>query len=133
MTNLEKILHGLSSCGTDYGIPNICEVTECPYRENKAWCVHALACDARMLITELLKAQEPRLITNADFENKELVDSSGSIPAWVEYRRGEEWDEYNDEQNDEWAVIYQFNFKSEFYRCWTSRPDEKRRAEIPWE
>lgn len=54
----EKILHGLSSCGNDYGIPNICEVTECPYRENKAWCIHALAYDAGTLISELLKAQE---------------------------------------------------------------------------
>lgn len=54
----EKILHGLSSCGTDHGIPNICEVTECPYREDKAWCVHGLAHDAKMLIAELLKAQE---------------------------------------------------------------------------
>lgn len=61
MTNKqkEKVLHGLSSCGTDYGIPNICEITECPYREDKAWCVHELAHDAEMLIAELLKAQEP--------------------------------------------------------------------------
>lgn len=55
----EKVLHGLSSCGTDYGIQNICEVTECPYRKDKAWCVHGLAHDAEMLIAELLKAQEP--------------------------------------------------------------------------
>lgn len=59
MIDKEKVLHGLSSCGTDHGIPNICEVTECPYREDKAWCVHGLAHDAGMLIAELLKAQEP--------------------------------------------------------------------------
>lgn len=58
MIDKEKVLHGLSSCGTDHGIPNICEVTECPYREDKAWCVHGLAHDAGMLIAELLKAQE---------------------------------------------------------------------------
>lgn len=59
MADLEKVLHGLSSCGNDYGIPNICEVTECPYREDKAWCVHELAYDAGILIAELLKAQKP--------------------------------------------------------------------------
>lgn len=62
MIDKEKVLHGLSSCGTDHGIPNICEVTECPYREDKAWCVHGLAHDARTLIAELLKAQEPRMM-----------------------------------------------------------------------
>ena len=59
MIDKVKVLHGLSSCGTDHGIPNICEVTECPYREDKAWCVHGLAHDAWVLIAELLKAQEP--------------------------------------------------------------------------
>lgn len=59
MTKLEKVLHGLSSCGNDYGIPNICEVTECPYREYKAWCVHELAHDASVLIAELSKKREP--------------------------------------------------------------------------
>ena len=59
MIDKEKVLHGLSSCGTDHGIPNICEVTECPYREDKAWCVHGLAHDAWVLIAELLKAKEP--------------------------------------------------------------------------
>lgn len=63
MTDREKVLHGLSSCGNDYGTPNICEVTECPYREIEVSCVHSLAHDAMMLITELLKAQEPRVLT----------------------------------------------------------------------
>lgn len=59
MTDKEKVLHGLDSCGFYDGIPNICEVTECPYRDDKAYCVHELAHDAGMLISELLKAQEP--------------------------------------------------------------------------
>lgn len=80
-----------------------------------------------------LKAQEPRLITNADFENKELVDSAGSMPAWIEYRHGEEWDEYNDGNDDEWSMVYQFNFESEFYRCWTSRPTDEQRKAVKWD
>ena len=54
----EKVLHGLDSCGFHDGIPNICEVTECLYRDNKAYCVHELVHDAGMLISELLKAQK---------------------------------------------------------------------------
>ena len=60
MIDREKVLHGLNSCGNDYGIPNICEVTECPYRGTGAFCVHNLAHDASMLISELLKAQDAR-------------------------------------------------------------------------
>ena len=59
MIDKEKVLHGLDSCGFHDGIPNICEVTECPYRGNKTYCVHELAYDAGMLISELLKSQEP--------------------------------------------------------------------------
>ena len=55
----EKVLHGIDSCGFCDGVPNICEVTECPYRGNKGWCVHELAHDAGMLISELMEEQEP--------------------------------------------------------------------------
>jgi len=54
----EKVLHGLDSCGFCDGVPNICEVTECPYRGNKGWCVHELAHDAGMLISELMEENE---------------------------------------------------------------------------
>lgn len=54
----EKVLHGIDSCGFCDGVPNICEVTECPYRGNKGWCVHELAYDAGMLISELMKENE---------------------------------------------------------------------------
>lgn len=55
----QKILHGLDSCGFYDGVPNICELTECPYRGNKEFCVHELAHDAGILISKLLKEREP--------------------------------------------------------------------------
>lgn len=58
MDNLEKVLHGLGSCGYCDGIPNVCGVTECPYQSESPWCTHYLAHDAGELIGELLKAQE---------------------------------------------------------------------------
>ena len=59
MIDTEKVLHGLDSCGSDYGIPNICEITECPYREHKAWCVHELALEALGLIEQMMEEREP--------------------------------------------------------------------------
>lgn len=71
----ERVLHGLDSCGFHDGIPNICEVTECPYRDNKTYCVHELAHDAGILISELLKAQEPM---GPDIEGNVEYDGHGS-------------------------------------------------------
>ena len=55
MIDREKVIHGLSSCGMDYGVPNICGITECPYQDDGMFCVHHLAHDA----LALLKAQNP--------------------------------------------------------------------------
>ena len=59
MADRGKVLHSLNSCGFTDGIPNICEVTDCPYREHGAWCVHELAHDAGELIGEMMKEPPP--------------------------------------------------------------------------
>lgn len=53
----QKVLRGLDSCGFHDGMPNICGLTECPYREDVAACVHQLAHDAGMLISEMMKGK----------------------------------------------------------------------------
>lgn len=60
MVDKDKVLHGLHSCGKVDGIPNICEVTECPYRDPKIGrvCVHELASDAWDLIYEMTEEQK---------------------------------------------------------------------------
>ena len=58
----DKVLHGLDSCGFCDGIPNVCDVTDCPYKEDSPWCTHYLAHDAGVLIGELLKAQKPKAL-----------------------------------------------------------------------
>lgn len=55
--NREKVIRGLMACGCDAGVPNICEVMECPYKENHGACVHLLAQDA----LALLKEQEEKI------------------------------------------------------------------------
>lgn len=70
----------------------------------------------------LLKAQEPRVMTLEEAKNAEVV--------WVEDR--ETSDVYpcivKNNMND--SKLYKYGIQ---WRCWTSRPDEKRRAETPWE
>ena len=124
MPNQEMVLHGLDSCGFYDGIPNICEVTECPYRDDKCACVHELAHDAGLLISELLKAQEPRLITEADFEN---ADEYGFIPVWCEVIGN---------TKDYWNCITigaLETAKEDGCRYWTSKPSLKQMEETPWE
>lgn len=125
MIDKEKVMHGLSSCGTDNGIPNICEVTECPYREDRAWCVHGLAHDAGMLIAELLKAQEPRLLQAADFQ-REDADIGGGIPCWKETR--------SPTRRNGWAVIVYGKWLADagIARYWTGKPTQAQMESTPW-
>lgn len=85
-------------------------------------------------VEDLLKAQEPRVMGVDEvweWVRKQRVDREpicvevkGSICAWIVS------DEY-------WDIPMDTNLSSDLYdktwRCWTSRPDEKRRAETPWE
>lgn len=123
MPNQERVLHGLDSCGFYDGIPNICEVTECPYRDDKCGCVHELAHDAGLLISELLKAQEPRLVIEADFEK---ADEYGFIPTWYEgLVNKESW--WNCITKEELETA-----KEDGCRYWTSKPSLKQMEETPW-
>ena len=81
---------------------------------------------------ELLKAQEPSVMNDIDFINNPNIDSQGFLPAWIEYRRDGEWLEYWDDTDDEWSSVRADNYKGEGYRCWTSRPTDEQRSEIPW-
>lgn len=74
-------------------------------------------------IIALLKAQEPRLITEADFEN---ADEYGFIPAWYEGLVNKEgW----------WNCIPKEAFetaKEDGCRYWTAKPSLKQMEETPW-
>lgn len=74
-------------------------------------------------IIALLKAQEPRLITEADFEN---ADEYGFIPVWCE--------ETN--KNCYWNCIPRSALetaKEDRCRYWTAKPSLKQMEETPWE
>lgn len=124
MTNREKVIKGLE-CHMAMLACN-----KCPY-----YCGDTCSgIDAVVYDTlALLKAQEPRLVTEQDFESNPNVDHDGCLPAWIEYRRDEDWGEYWEDQPDEWGFCKEDSIVYESMRYWTSRPDEKRRAETPWE
>ena len=86
----------------------------------------------------LLKALEPRVMTYdelATFDGAFLIESSAisSQLGWVFFfdtdtKSDAIWVEGFDGER---SVVYREDY-GKYTRCWTSRPDEKRRAETPW-
>lgn len=128
MDKRDKVITGfmcLLSCTT----PNDC--SECGYECNTA--IHVKT-PVNMIFDaiDLLKAQEPHIVTIADYENNPIVDKDGNLAVWRESRHlnGIAY------QNDGWVILNRNRvegwFNSEMIRFWTSRPTEKQRKAIPW-
>ena len=81
--------------------------------------------DEMMRYADELKAQEPRLVTEADFEN---ADPYGYLPVWVA-------------EKDDNEIICECITKHAItepdedyhYRYWTSRPTDEQREAVKWE
>lgn len=139
----EKIIKGLECCEKKVCIFKDTE-KECPYWElcgeyvsEFEDCTTALAKDA----LALLKVQEPRVMTLGDLRDIGSVWELNTPPyLWMEinpsYRwtRGfwVAWREIYD-MIDGLHPTYDADNYGKTWRCWTSRPDEKRREETPWE
>lgn len=110
MTDREKVIEALEM---SYKYSNVDEnntlVPQCVV-------LHALA---------LLKTQEPRLVTEADFEN---ADPYGYLPVWVE-------DKDNGEIICDCITKHAIMEPDEdcHYRYWTSRPTEEQIKAEEWE
>lgn len=116
MTEMEKVIKGLECCGYSHFMDK-CQ--DCPYDGKD--CFKRLKEDA----LALLKAQEPRVITIADFENNHDVDDLGYLNAWVDYKDGNLCG---------WATICVRDV-GEFVdvrRYWTSRPTDEQKEATPW-
>lgn len=136
MIDLKKVIKGLECCLDDYGIDSNC--SECPYAEKDVGMCMSLEGLLEDAFT-LLKAQEPRAMTLEEVMALPYghvlieTDKEGSL-RWVD------------------ALLFckNTNFSFDFitlegrarllgaeynkeWRCWTSRPDEKVRAETAWE
>ena len=99
----------------------------CPFNDGKATsdvCVSALF-DATVA---LLKAQEPRLLNAADFENNPMLDKNGRLPCWCEDRLGDSgWTAVAVGGTEERYI------KSTGCRYWTSCPTDEQMEATPWE
>lgn len=71
----------------------------------------------------LLKAQEPRLVTESDFDG---ADKYGYIPVWTEEKDGDMY----------WECIPKVAITDPdgigVLRYWTSHPTDEQREAIPW-
>lgn len=132
MADRENVIYGLEQFVADFK----------PYCGNKAdWqrVYDAIA---------ILKAQEPRVLTW-----REVIGAALECkPVFIEVKDGED----KEPGDDRWAMVTQYKdsitngmiramssyitsevlFKDWYgktWRCWTSRPDNKRRTETPWE
>ena len=119
MVDREKVIKALERCATK-GCG--CDDEEgCPYNNGVDYtCVTELVNDA----LALLKAQEARIVTEADFKN---ADEAGFIPAWCEEKdTGEVYCE---------CILIGALEDAKFghMRWWTSRPDDAAREATPWE
>lgn len=135
----EQVVKGLECCTTYQGC------ADCPYsvcEERTVNCGLAVMKDA----LALLKAQEPRVLT------LEEVHGSLKQPIWKEVRSSHKdlytgWVLAYDIQTGQGitgtrlgmaepsgrVVWYRLEDYGTKWRCWTPRPDKKRRAETPWE
>lgn len=132
MTDKEKVLHGLDSCGFYDGVPNICDVTECPYRDGqKIDCVHKLAHDAGMLISELLKEREPRVLTLEEIKDYDK-------PIWVDEKGWGSWKlPFYAFDLDLYVIFghecFLIGDYGKEWLPWTSQPTDEQRKAVKWE
>ena len=141
MNDRENVMWSLARCSC--GVPDAC--SDCNYNNYPPRiCVQHLTGDA----LALLKAQEPRVMTWQDVIGA-VIECK---PIYIEVKDSED----KERGDDRWAMVTQYKdsitngmiramstyITSEIlfvewygitWRCWTSRPDEKRMAETPWE
>ena len=139
MPDREKVIKGLETCsaGKEHA-PNDRDCTSCPY-----YPAGYTGCTCKPLMADalaLLKAQKPRVMTweeaqanvnEGPFIIMELRDSTGTE---IDY--GVLVGDSYEMSEGSLLTVCEFGLLKDDYgkrfRCWTSRPDEKRRAETPW-
>ena len=129
MAELKKVTKGLQRCISDPNEFGDCNSAECPYKGVN--CFTDLMEDA----LELLKAQEPRVMT--------LEEATGDGECWFEHKNGAcgyadcymctgvqaaEIDRIM--KAPEYLTLKTY---SKTWRCWTSRPTDEQREKVKWD
>ena len=97
---------------------------EVKYNDDSMYAYNDAYCEALDMAIEALKALEPRVMTQEDFENNPNVDQYGCLPCWMEYREEPKW--------DGWAEATVHTCVEYGRRPWTSRPTDYQREATPW-
>lgn len=130
----EQVIKALELCTSKIETRTQIPCETCPYHNRK---YHGVlgdgCCNARSLQRDILALLKPRLLSEEDFINNPNVDSEGNLPAWIEYRRDEDWAEYWDDTKDEWAIVRKTNFKAIGYRCWNAKPSKEQMETTDWQ
>lgn len=119
MTDQEKVVRGLECCIL-HDPDDKPKCKSCPY---DGACLNRLKRDA----LQLLKAQEPRVMTLEELYSQETV--------WFEEKPNHTMKQLT---KDGIAVLvfvgllHSWNGYGTVWRCWTSRPSEGQREEVAW-
>ena len=127
-----KVIYDIGRCICH--VPDACKDCSKYGGDNAIRCMEELLADA----LTLLKAQEPRVMTL-----EEVVKTERNTPIYIDQRYGMHgWDIYDgvDIQAKDivtgapWASneFWGWDEYGKTWRCWTSRPTDKRRAATPW-
>ena len=129
MPDAEKVINGLECCGYSCYMDK-CQ--ECPYDGKD--CFKRLKTDA----LALLKAQKARVLTLEEVEalpygyvliETDKKDSLRWLDALLFSKNANYSFDFITLEGRARLLGTEYNRE---WRCWTSRPDEKRRAETPW-
>lgn len=139
MPDREKVIRGLEICAN-----GVSSCQKCPFKDKCKGTSNA----AMAAAIELLKAQEPRVMT------LEEVIEHYSLPPVFPDDLGMQFDYYEDieplyfdfpHQEDPWIVHwrgynqvgkYLEDWKADYgksWRCWTSRPTDEQRKRVKWD
>lgn len=132
----EKVINGLV-CNLNFITKSDCE--QCGYNCEKTMFL-SVPVDLLADTLALLKAQGPRVMTWEEAQTN--VQNGPFVIFEVRNNMGSKLDfgvlvgKYYEMSNDSLLTVCDFDMLKDDYgkrfRCWTSRPDEKRRAETPW-
>lgn len=81
-------------------------------------------------VANMLKEQAPRIMTLEEVKQWCEIHPHKQDPIWVEFQHGYGTDGWRVGLINSGLIAW---CKDNEARCWTSRPDEKRRVETPWE
>lgn len=117
----EKVIKGLECCTQDH-----CDPKDCPYYSEMQNCENMLKQHA----LALLKAQEPRVMTI------EELKSCDQETIWFQVKSNHTMKQLTQDGINALIFIgslHNWNGYGTIWRCWTSRPTDKKKEETPWD